>query len=324
MKQNLLRIVLSAMVFALCGSSYAQPQKIPRIGYLGADSHAPTRETFLKGLRDLGYFEGKSIIIEWRFAEDKPDRFPQLAAELVRLKLDMIVAANATALGALKQATTTIPIVMTAPGGDPVAKGVVASFARPGGNITGLTPLDPDLIGKQLELFKQTLPKLNKIAVMWKPDDPGAGVQWQDTHAAAAALGIQTLSQELRIAGELDKAISDATRARVDGLLVLRSSLFYATRKQIVLSAEKSRLAGLYPSSEFVEAGGLMSYAENNDARYYRAATYVDKILKGTKPGDLPIEAPTKFDLVINLKTAKQIGVTIPPNVLARADKVIR
>jgi putative ABC transport system substrate-binding protein len=316
---------LCALLLVLSVPATAQQaKKVPRIGYLAADSHAPTLNSFLQGLRDLGYIEGQTILIEWRFAEDKPDRFSELAAELVRLKLDLIVAANATALGALKRATTTIPIVMTAPGGDPVADGIVVSFARPGGNITGLTPLDPELIGKQLELLKETLPKLARVAVMWKPNDPGAPLEWQETQTAAARLGIQLLSQEVRTSGELDKAIEGATRAHVDGLLALRNSLFYALRKRIVSMAEKSRLSGLYPSSEFVEAGGLMSYAESNDARYRRAATFVDKILKGAKPGDLPLEAPTKFELVINLKTAKQIGVTIPQSVLFRADRVIK
>jgi putative ABC transport system substrate-binding protein len=316
--------ILCSVLFALCLPASAQQQRVPRIGYLAADSRAPTHETFRKGLRDLGYVEGKTIRIEWRYAEDKPDRFPELAAELIRLKPDVIVAANPDALSALKQATKTVPIVMTASGGDPVAEGIVASFARPGGNITGLTPLDPQLIGKQLELLKQTLPKLNRLAVMWKSDDSGASTQWQDTQAAAAALAIETVSQEVRASDDLEKAIAGAMRARVDGLLVLRSSLFYATRKEIVSLAEKSRLAGLYPSSEYVEAGGLMSYAENNHARYYRAATYVDKILRGAKPGDLPIEAPTKFELVVNLQAAKQIGITIPQNILIKADRVIK
>jgi putative tryptophan/tyrosine transport system substrate-binding protein len=318
-------LALVALLFALCLPADAQqPKKVPRIGWLGADPEAPTREVFRQGLRDLGYVEGQSILIEWRFAEDKPDRFPELAAELVRFKVDVIVAGNAAAVGALKRATTTIPIVMTTYGGDPVADGIVASFARPGGNITGLTPLDPELIGKQLELLKETLPKLSQAAVMWKPDDSGSALQWQETRTAAAALGIQLLSLEVRTPGEIDKAIESATRGRRDGLLVLRNPLFYVLRKRIVTLAEKGRLPAMYPIGDFVEAGGLMSYSGNNDVQYRRAATYVDKILKGTKPADLPIEAPTKFELVINLKTAKQIGLTIPPNVLARADKVIR
>jgi putative ABC transport system substrate-binding protein len=327
MREFFIGLALGTMLFALCSSVEAQqPKKVPRIGYLAADPQAPTREAFRQGLRDLGYVEGQNILIEWRYAEDKIDRFPELAAELVRLKVDVIVAANAAAVGALKQATTTIPIVVATYGGDLVADGIVASFARPGGNITGVTPLDPELSGKQLELLKETLPKLSRLAVMWKPDDSGAPLRWQETQTAATTLGIQLLSHEVRTSGELDKIIESATRGRVDALLVLRSPLFYflRNRKSIVTLAEKSRLPGMYPSSEFVEAGGLMSYAASNDAQYRRTATFVDKILKGTKPADLPIEAPTKFELVINLKAAKQIGLTIPPNVLARADRVIR
>jgi putative ABC transport system substrate-binding protein len=314
------------VILVACGERVrAQPpKKVPRIGWLGADPQAPTRQTFRQGLRDLGYVEGQSILIEWRFAEDKPDRFPDLAAELVRLKVNAIVAGNAAAVVALKRATTTIPIVMATYGGDPVADGIVASFARPGGNITGLTPLDPELIGKQLELLKETLPKLSQVAVLWKPDDSGSALQWRETRTAATTLGIHLLSLEVRTQGELDNAIESATRARVNALLALRNPLFYVLRKRIVTLAEKGRLPGMYSIGDFVEAGGLMSYSGNNDAQYRRAATFVDKILKGTKPADLPIEAPTKFEFVINLKAATQIGLTIPPNVLARADRVIR
>jgi putative ABC transport system substrate-binding protein len=303
-----------------------QTKKVPRIGYLAADPQAPTRETFRQGLRDLGYVEGQSILIEWRYAEDKIDRFPELAAELVRLKVDAIVAANAAAVGALKQATTTIPIVVATYGGDLVADGIVASFARPGGNITGLTPLDPELSGKQLELLKETLPKLSRLAVIWKPDDSGALLRWQETQTPATTLGIHLASFEVRTSGELDRAVEKATRGRADAFLVLRSPLFYFLRNRqlIATQAEKSRLPAMYPSREFVEVGGLMSYGASNDAQYRRAATYVDKILKGTKPADLPIEAPTKFELAINLKAAKQIGLTIPQSVLYRADKVIK
>ncbi len=320
------------MLFALCSLLLAsrfpaeaqQAKKVPRIGYLAGDPQAPSHEAFRQGLRDLGYVEGQSILIEWRYAGDKPDRLPELAAELVRLKVDVVVAANAAALGALKQATTTIPIVVEAYGGDLVADGIVASFARPGGNITGVTPLDPELTGRQLELLKETLPKLHRLAVMWKPDDSGSRLQWQETQTAAGALGIQILPLEVRTAGELDKSIESATRGRVDALLVLRNVLFYVLRKRLVILAEKSRLPGMYPSSEFVDDGGLMSYGANNNAQYRRAATFVDRILKGAKPADLPIEAPTKFDFVINLKAAKQIGVTISQSVLYRADKVIK
>jgi putative tryptophan/tyrosine transport system substrate-binding protein len=205
-----------------------------------------------------------------------------------------------------------------------VADGVVASFAKPGGNITGVTPLDPELSGRQIELLKETLPKLTRLAVMWKPDDSGSPRQWQETQTAAGALGIQLVSLKLQISDELDKAIESATRGGTNALLVLRNVLFYVLRKRIVNLAEKSRFPGMYPSSEFVDDGGLMSYGANNNAQYRRAATFVDKILKGARPGDLPIEAPTKFELVISLKAAKQIGLTIPQSVLYRADRVIK
>jgi ABC-type uncharacterized transport system substrate-binding protein len=324
-KAGLSSILIAVVLLAVRVIAEAQqPKKVPRIGYLAADSQAPSHDAFRQGLKDLGYVEGQTILIEWRFAEDKPDRFPELAAELVRLKVDVTVAANAAAVGALKRATTTIPIVIASYGGDLVADGIVASFAKPGGNITGLTPLDPELIGKQSELLKETLAKLSRLAVMWKPDDSGSPLQWQEARTAATTLGIQLLSLEVRTSGELDKSSESATRGRVDALLVLRNPLFYVLRKRIVTLAEKSRLPGMYPSREFVDAGGLMSYGANNDAQYRRAATFVDKILKGTKPAELPIEAPTKFELVINLKTAKQIGLTIPQSMLYRADKVIK
>lgn len=317
--------LLATLLLTTAFSAQAQqPKKLPRIGYLAGDPHSPSHEAFRQGLRDLGYVEGQSILIEWRYAGDKADRFPELAAELVGLKVDVVVAANAAAVSSLKRATTTIPIVVASYGGDLVADGIVASFARPGGNITGVTPLDPDLIRKQLELLKETLPKLNRLAVMWKPDDSGSPLQWQEAQTASGSLGIQLLPLEVRTAGELDKSIESATRGRVDALLVLRNVLFYVLRKRLVILAEKSRLPGMYPSSEFVDDGGFMSYGANNNAQYRRAATFVDRILKGTKPADLPIEAPTKFDFVINLKAAKQIGVTISQSVLYRADKVIK
>ena len=325
MKAKSLFWLLATLLLTTAFSAQAQqPKKLPRIGYLAGDPHSPSHEAFRQGLRDLGYVEGQSILIEWRYAGDKSDRFPELAAELVRLKVDVVVAANAAAVSSLRRATTTIPIVVAAYGGDLVADGIVASFARPGGNITGVTPLDPDLIGRQLDLLKETLPKLNRLAVMWKPDDSGSPLQWQETQTASGSLGIQLLPLEVRTAGELDKSIESATRGRVDALLVLRNALFYVLRKRLVLLAAKSRLPGMYPSSEFVDDGGFMSYGANNNAQYRRAATFVDRILKGTKPADLPIEAPTKFDFVINLKTVKQIGLTIPQSLLYRADKVIK
>jgi len=243
------------MLFALCSLLLAsrfpaeaqQAKKVPRIGYLAGDPQAPSHEAVRQGLRGLGYVEGQSILIEWRYAGDKPDRLPELAAELVRLKVDVVVAANAAALGALKQATTTIPIVVEAYGGDLVADGIVASFARPGGNITGVTPLDPELTGRQLELLKETLPKLHRLAVMWKPDDSGSRLQWQETQTAAGALGIQILPLEVRTAGELDKSIESATRGRVDALLVLRNVLFLRSSKTACNLGRKEPAAGDVP-----------------------------------------------------------------------------
>ena len=311
------------LVFGVAAKAQ-QPKKMARIGYLAADSRAPTREAFRQGLKDFGYVEGQSILIEWRFTEDKPDRFPEFAADLARLKVDAIVCGNSSAVSILQRATTTAPIVMATYAGDPVADGIVTSYAKPGGNITGVISLSPELSGKQLELLKETLPKLSRLAVMWNPDDSGGRVQWQELKAAAGILGVQLLSLEVKGSTELEKAIEGAERGRVDALVVPRGGLSYLLRKQIVALAEKHRLPGMYFASEFVEAGGLMSYSGNNDAQYRRAAYYVDKILKGIKPADIPVEAPTKFELVINVKAAKQIGLTIPPNVLVRADKVIK
>ncbi|HWH78917.1 MAG TPA: ABC transporter substrate-binding protein [Candidatus Binatus sp.] len=318
-------VFLSAAFVAIgCSVAAAQSKKIPHIAYLAGDSHAPSHDAFRQGLKDLGYVEGRNILIEWRYAADKSDRFSELATELVRLKPDVIVAANAAAVVALKRATTAIPIVVAAYGGDLVADGIVASFARPGGNITGVTPLDPELSGKQMELLKEVFPKLRRLAVMWKPDDSGSSVQWQETQSAAEKLGIQLSQLSVQNSGVLEKAIESASRGKADALMVLRNVLFYVLRKRLAILAENNRLPGIYPSSEFVDDGGLMSYGSNNNIQYRRAATFVDKILKGTKPADLPIEAPTKFEFVINLKTAKQIGVTIPQSVLYRADKVIK
>jgi putative ABC transport system substrate-binding protein len=263
-------------------------------------------------------------VIEWRFTEGKPDRFPELASQLVRLDVDVIVAGNSGVVSMLHGATKTIPIVMATYGGDPVADGIVTSFAKPGGNITGVTSLSPELGGKQVELLKETLPKLSRLSVIWNPDESVTRVQRQEVQTVAASRGIQTLFGEVRIATDLDKAIEFATAERADALLVPRAGIFYLLRNRIVSLAAQHRLPGMYFASEFVQAGGLMSYSGNNDLQYKRAATYVDKILKGAKPADLPLEAPTKFDLVINLRAAKQIGLTIPPNVLARADRVIR
>ena len=317
--------VLCALLYVpLSAANAQQANKLPRIGYLAADSTAPTREAFRQGLAELGYVEGKNILIEWRFTEDKPDRFPELASQLVGLNVDVIVVGNSSAVSILHRTTKTIPIVMATYGGDPVAEGIVTSFAKPGGNITGVISLSPDLGGKQVELLKETVPKLSRLSVIWNPDDSVARVQRQEVQTVAASRGIQILSGEVRVATDLDKAIEFATRERADALLVPRGGIFYLLRNRIVSLAAQHRLPGMYFASEFVQAGGLMSYSGNNELQYKRAATYVDKILRGTKPADLPLEAPTKFDLVINLKAAKQIDLIIPPNVLARADKVIK
>ena len=317
--------VLWFTVFVVYSSSEAEQQeKLPRIGYLASDSRAPTRESFRQGLRDFGYVEGKTIVIEWRFAEDRLDRTPDLATELVHLNLDVIVAGNAFAAKSLKRATTTIPIVMAMYPGDPVADGLIMSFAKPGGNVTGVIPLSPELTGKRLEFLKETVPKLSRVAVMWNPDTAGTRSQWQQAQTAAQLLGIQLVSLEVRSPDEMDKAIEEAQAARANGLLVLSDPLFYLHRKQVAALAEKARLPGMYPRDDFVAAGGLMSYSPDNEAQYRHAAYFVDRILKGSKPDNLPVEGPTKFVLAINLNAAKQIGLAIPPNVLARADRVIR
>src|SRR5262245_21228632 len=321
----LLVVVAATALAAISSSSAAQPQKkIPRIGYLAADPNAPTREAFRQGLKDLGYIQGQSILIECRFAEAKSEQFAEYVSELVGLKLDVIVAGNANAVAALKSATTTTPIVMASYPGDPIADGIIASFARPGGNITGMIPLSPELSGKRVELLKDTLPKTSRLAVMWNPGASGTRSQLEETQTAARSLGLQHFSLEVRAADEIDKAVDSAHRQKADALIVLRDQLAYLVRNRIVAAAEKIRLPGMYPISEFVESGGLMSYGANNDAQYGRSASFVARILKGAKPADLPLETPTKSEFAVNLKTAKQIGLTIPQWVLVKADKVIR
>ena len=326
--QNLKWLVLGAMLFALCVSAEAQQaKKVPRIGYLsgGSPSSVSARtEVFRQGLRELGYVEGTSIIMEYRYAEGKLDRLPDLAAELVHLKVDVIVAAGgtATALPA-RQATRTIPIVMTNVG-DPVARGLIASLAQPGGNITGLTSASPDLSGKRLELLKEAVPRLTRVAVLWEPSDQGAAANFKETEAAARALAVQLQSLEVRSLEDFESAFKEATKARSAALAVIASPVITSNQKQIAHLATKNRLPAIYPRGDYVASGGLMSYGADQFEPYRRAATYVDKILKGAKPADLPVEQPMKFELVINLKTAKQIGLTIPPNVLVRADRVIK
>jgi len=319
--------VLGAMITALSVSIEAQqPTKVPRIGFLtaGSPSTIPARiEALRQGLRELGYVEDKNIIIEWRFGEGKPDRLPALVAELVRLKVDVILSAGAAVTRPAKDATRTIPIVM-AQDTDPVGNGFVASLARPGGNITGLSSYSAELNGKRVELLKEIVPKLSRLAVVGASTYPGNAQSLKETELAAGALKVQLQYLDVLDPRDIETALREANKGRADGVLLLQSAVLNSQRKQIADLAMKSRLPAIYYAPEFLDAGGLISYAASITDLYRRAATYVDKILKGAKPADLPVEQPTKFELVINLKTAKQIGLTIPPNVLARADRVIR
>jgi putative ABC transport system substrate-binding protein len=303
-----------------------QPKKVPRIGYL-----CPTRpssllartEAFRQGLNELGYIEGKNIALEYRWAEGKIARLPDLAAELVRLKVDVIVTCGPVATRSAKEATATIPIVM-AFDSDPVGNGFVASLARPGGNITGLSTLAPELSGKQLEFLKEIVPKLSGVAVLGTSTWPGNAQLLKETELAAGAFGVKLQYLDILDPKDIETAFRAATKARADALLVLVSGVFADHRTQIANLALQSRLPVTYYRREFVEDGGLMSYSVSYTDLDRRAATYVDKILKGAKPADLPVEQPTKFEFVINLKAAKQIGLTIPQSVLYRADKVIK
>ena len=303
-----------------------QAKKLPRIGYLSAGSPSTNSariEAFRQGLRELGYVEGKNIVIEYRYAEGKLDRLSELAAELVRLKVDVIVTTGPTSTGPTKAATVTIPIVM-AQEFDPVGSGVVASLARPGGNITGLSTLHPEISGKRLELLTEIVPKLSRVAALGTSITPGTAQALRETELAAGAFGVKLQYLEVPGPKDIETAFRDASKGHADAVLVLTSPVFTSNRKQVADLAVKSRLPAIYGSSEYVEDGGLMSYGVAITDLFRRAATYVDKILKGTKPADLPVEQPTKFELIINLKTAKQIGLTIPQWVLMRADKVIK
>jgi putative ABC transport system substrate-binding protein len=304
-----------------------QAAKVARIGYLGPSMAANPHleEAFRQGLRDLGYVEGRNVVIEYRDAEGKLERLPALAAELVALKVDVIVTPGTLATMAAKRATTTIPIVFPAVG-DPVTEGLVTSLARPGGNVTGLSVLALELVGKRLELLTQTVPGVSRVAVLWQPGAAKERTE-QDTlkeaEVAARALGLRPQFVEARGPADFDRAFSDMTRARAGALTVLPYGLFIYERRRIVELAAKNRLPAVYGAREIVDAGGLMSYGPDLADLWRRTATYVDKILKGAKPGDLPVEQPTKFELVINLKTAKTLGLTIPQSVLGRADQVI-
>jgi putative tryptophan/tyrosine transport system substrate-binding protein len=323
-KAGLLSILFAVAVAAI--SEAQQTGKIFRIGALSGTSSSAVSdwvEAFRHGLRELGYIEGKDIVIEWRYAEGKLDRLGELAAELVRLKVEVIVTAGPVPTRAAKAATSTIPIVMTQDP-DPVGNGFVASLARPGGNITGLSTLAPEISGKQVELLKEIVPRLSRVAVFGTSTIPGYAQRLKETELAAGAFGVQLQYLDILGPKDIESAFRAASKGRADAVLALGSPVFILQRIQIADLAVKSRLPAIYDRREFVEDGGLISYATSFTDLSHRAATYVDKILKGAKPGDLPVQQPTKFELVINLKTAKQIGLTIPPSVLARADRVIK
>jgi ABC-type uncharacterized transport system substrate-binding protein len=328
---NSVCFALCALLVALSHSAGAQqPEKIPRIGYLSNTNPAgeSTRSEVIRlALRELGYIEGQNITIEYRYTEGKPDRAAELAAELVRLKVDIIVAAGGpTWVHAAKNATKTIPIVMTGAGADPVEAGLVKSLAYPGGNVTGITLINSELGGKRLELLKEAVPKLARVAVLYDPSNPVTVLESKKIlQVAALGLGLTVQSWEVRSADEFEQVFAAVGKWHPDGLHVAGGGpLLNVNRKRIVDFALKSRLPSIYLSKEAVDAGGLMSYGVYLADSYRRVAYYVDKILKGAKPAELPVEQPTKFEFVINLKAAKQIGLTIPQKVLARADKVIR
>ncbi len=329
MSQKNLSIALTLFVLASVHLADAQqPLKNPRIGFLAStgspESPPLDLQAFQQGLSDLGYIEGRNILVERRYAEGRLDRMPALVDELVQQKVDVIVATNNVFIRAAKKATKTIPIVMMT-SVDPVAAGYVGSLARPGGNITGLTHLTRELSAKRVELLKEVLPRMSRVAILWDADSPGPKVAFKEYQAAARAFKLQLQSLEVRGPNpDFEGAFQAAKKGRGDALIVVANPLINQHRKQIFELATKNRLPSMTEHSQYVDAGGLLSYGANRFDLSRRLAVFVDKILKGTKPADLPVEQPTKFELVINLKTAKQIGVTIPPNVLARADRVIK
>jgi putative ABC transport system substrate-binding protein len=328
-RRAFMTLVSGGFLAAPLGAEAQQAVKIARIGYLALNRAAgPHRlEAFLQGLRDLGYVEGRTVVIEYRDAEGKSERLPVLAAELVALKIDVIVAGGgAQAAVAAKQATSALPIVFAATA-DPVGSGLVTSLARPGGNVTGLSLIFPELVGKCLEQLKQAVPGVNRVAVLWQPGAYGERTEkdmLKGAEVAGRALGVRLQVVEARGPADFDRTFSDMTRARAGALIVLGSVTFANERRRLVDLAAKNRLPAVYMERDYVDAGGLMSYGPNVADLFRRAATYVDKILKGAKPGDLPVEQPTKFELVINLKTARALGLTIPQSLLVRADEVIQ
>jgi len=331
MRKEGFALALSALFFALSFVAEAQqPKKVPRIGFLSgrgnptAATPDPNASAFRQGLRDLGYIEGKNILIEYRYAAGKLEAIPSLVTELMRLKVDVFVSPHSGAIRTFGQATKAVPIVMVT-NLDPVATGIVASLAHPGGNITGLTRLTRELGGKRLELLKEVVPRISRVGVLWNVEDESSTIGFKEYEAGAAAMKIQLQSLEVRNPNaDLEGAFHAMTKRRADALIAIWNPLFLDHSKQIADLAIKNRLPSMYEGSEFAEAGGLMSYSASNAEAFRRAATYVDKILKGAKPAELPVEQPTKFEFIINLNTAKQIGLTISQSVLYRADKVIK
>ncbi len=321
-------LLLATYVLMVAGvvAEAQQPTKIPRVAFLGTASAsivADRIDALRKGLRDLGYVEGKNILIEYRFAEGKSNEITSIAAELARSKPDAIVTAGPAATRSAKQATVTIPIIMGNEG-DPIGSGFVASLAQPGGNITGLSALSPEISGKQLEILKEIVPKLIHVFVLGNSTTPGNAQASKQVELAAETLGVQVQYLDVRVPKDIETAFLSATKGRADALIALQNPILTFDRKQVVTLAIKNRIPAAYHSLEFVEDGGLMTYSVSITDLFRRTASYIDKILKGAKPADLPVEQPTRFDLVISLSAAKQIGVTIPPSVLARADRVIK
>ena len=320
-------ILVAVVLLAVAVIAEAQqPKKVPRIGYL-SPRDAATESTRVEGirlaLRELGYIEGQNIAIEYRYTEGKQDRQPELAAELVRLKVDVIMTGGPSVNRFAKEATVTIPIVL-AFDNDPVGDGFAASLARPGGNITGLSTQYPEISGKQLELLKEIVPRLSRVAILGNSIQPGNPQALREVELAAKAFGVKLQYLDVLSPKDIETAFRAAGKARADGVVVLGGPVFNSRRTLLADLAAKSRLLAIYPRPEFVEAGGIITDGVNINDQYRRAATYVDKILKGAKPADLPVEQPVKFELIINLKAAKQIGLTIPPNVLVRADRVMK
>jgi putative ABC transport system substrate-binding protein len=326
MNPKIFWLITAILLVSIHHAEAQQAAKIPRIGFLfvsSLSSNSARADAFRQGLRDLGYVEGKNIIIEWRSADGKPDRLPAMASELAHLNLDALVTAGPAATGPAKEATVTVPIVM-AQDSDPVGNGFIASLARPERNITGLSALAPEISGKQLELLREIIPKLSRVAVFGISKRPGNAQALRELELAAHGFGVQLQYLDILTADDIEIAFGAASKGRADAILMLGNPVATSHRTQVTALAVKNRLPVMYDRPEFVQDGGLITYSVSQNDLYRRAAMYVDKILKGAKPADLPVEQPTKFELAINLKTAKQIGLAIPPNVLARADRVIR